>query len=63
MKCKLTDYAMILSIKLKEIQQFLGMVTGINERGGMEMRHGWGVGRGEEDKFNLSVSAIVALKS
>jgi hypothetical protein len=33
---------MILSIKLEEIQQFLGVVLRVDERGGVETRHGSG---------------------
>ena len=38
----LTNDAMILSIKLEEIQQFLWVTSGIDERGGVEARHGLG---------------------
>lgn len=41
---RLTNDATILSVKLKEIQQLLWVIIGLNERGGMETRHGIGVG-------------------
>lgn len=65
MKDRLTNNTTILSVKLKEIQQLLWVVFGIDERGGVETRHGvCGVegGEGECSTSNLRASAIVALK-
>ena len=66
MKDRLTNNTTILSVKLKEIQQLLWVVFGIDERGGVETRHGvcvvWRGGEGECSTSNLRASAIVALK-
>ena len=45
MKDKLTNNTAVLGVELEEIQQILWVVVWINERGGVETRHG--VGRGE----------------
>ena len=56
----LTNDATVLSIKLKEIQQLLWVISGLDERGGVEARHGLGGVGGQREEGRKKVGVQLA---